>query len=90
MDALAEAYKPGRTFAEAFGEFYRKAFAAQGLLVVDASGREWHRMGAPVLAALERADELNAALLERNGALEAAGYHAQVTVTGQSSLLFSY
>jgi bacillithiol biosynthesis cysteine-adding enzyme BshC len=89
MDALAEAYKPGRTFGQAFAEFYRKAFAAQGLLVLDASGRELHRMGAPVLrAGLERADELHAALLERNAALEAAGYHAQVAVTAQSSLLF--
>jgi uncharacterized protein YllA (UPF0747 family) len=31
---------------------------------------------------------LHAALLERNSQLEAAGYHAQVTVTEQSSLLF--
>ena len=54
MDALAAAYKPGRTFAQAFAEFYAKVFAAQGLLVLDASGREFHRMGAPVLrAALE-------------------------------------
>ena len=89
MDALAAAYKPGRTFGEAFGEFYRKAFAAQGLLVLDAAGSEVHRLGAPVLqAAIERADELHAALLERNKALEAAGYHAQVTVAPQSSLLF--
>jgi bacillithiol biosynthesis cysteine-adding enzyme BshC len=89
MDALAEAYKPGRTFGQAFAEFYRKAFAAQGLLVLDASGRELHRMGLPVLrAGLERADELHAALVERNSALEAAGYHAQVAVTPQSSLLF--
>ena len=66
-----------------------KVFAAQGLLVLDASGREFHRMGAPVLrAALERADELHAALVERNGELEAAGYHAQVAVGAQSSLLF--
>ncbi len=89
MDALAEAYKPGRTFAQAFADFYSKVFAAQGLLVVDASGREFHRLGAPVLrAALERADELHAALAERNRALEAAGYHVQVSVTDQSSLLF--
>src|ERR1039458_9493424 len=68
MDALAEAYQPGRTFAQAFAAFYAKAFAAQGLLLLDASGREFHRMGAPVLrAALERADELHAALVERNG-----------------------
>ncbi len=89
MEALAAAYKPGRTFAEAFAEFYGKVFAAQGLLILDAEGRAVHRMGAPVLrAALERADELHAALIERNRALESAGYHAQVAVAAGSSLLF--
>jgi bacillithiol biosynthesis cysteine-adding enzyme BshC len=89
MDALTEAYRPGRTFAEAFASFYARAFAAQGLLIVDAAGRAFHRLGAPVLAAaIERADELHEALLERNGALAAAGYHAQVAVGPQSSLLF--
>ena len=89
MEALVAAYKPGRTFAQAFHEFYAKAFAAQGLLVLDAAGRAVHRMGAPVLrAGLERADELHAALLERNRELETAGYHAQVAVGAQSSLLF--
>ena len=89
MDALVEAYKPGRTFGQAFAEFYARAFAAQGLLVLDAAGSEVHRLGAPVLrAAIERADELHSALIERNKALEAAGYHAQVAVAPQSSLLF--
>ncbi len=89
MEALAAAYKPGRTFGQAFAEFYSKAFAAQGLLVLDAGGRGVHRLGVPVLrAGLERADELHAALLERNGALEAAGYHVQVAVGRESSLLF--
>ena len=88
-DALVAAYKPGRTFAQAFGDFYSQIFAAQGLLILDASGREFHRLGAPVLrAGIERADELHVALLERNRELEAAGYHAQVAVTEQSSLLF--
>ena len=89
MDALVSAYKPGRTFGQAFGEFYSKVFAAQGLLVLDAASREIHRLGASVLkAAIERADELHAALLERNKALEAAGYHSQVAVTPGSSLIF--
>jgi len=89
MEALAAAYQPGRTFAQAFRDFYAKAFAAQGLLVLDAGGRAFHRMGAPVLqAAIERADELHSALLERDRALVAAGYHAQVAVVPQSSLLF--
>ena len=89
MEALAAAYRPGRTFVQAFREFYARAFAAQGLLVLDASGRAIHRIGSPVLrAALERADELHAALVERNRELEEAGYHAQVAVGAQSSLLF--
>jgi bacillithiol biosynthesis cysteine-adding enzyme BshC len=89
MEALAATYKPGQTFAQAFAAFYSKAFAAQGLLVLDAGSRAIHCLGAPVLrAALERADELHVALLERNRALETAGYHAQVAVTQESSLLF--
>jgi bacillithiol synthase len=89
MDALVAAYKPGRTFGQAFADFYSKAFAAQGLLILDASSAEIHRLGSPVLkAAIERADEFHAALLERNKALEAAGYHAQVAVSSDSSLLF--
>jgi len=89
LEALTEAYKPGRTFAQAFADFYRKAFAAQGLLVFDAGSRAVHGLGAPVLlAALEQADELHAALLDRGRELTAAGYHEQVAVAPNSSLLF--
>lgn len=88
-DALIAAYRPGQTFAQAFADFYAQVFAAQGLLIVDAAGREFHRLGAPVLrAGIERADEFHAALVEKSRALEAAGYHSQVLVAPQSSLLF--
>jgi bacillithiol biosynthesis cysteine-adding enzyme BshC len=88
-DALLSAYRPGRTLAQAFADFYARVFAAQGLLVLDASGRDFHRLGATVLrAGIEQADELHAALLERNHKLEQAGYHAQVAVMEHSSLLF--
>jgi bacillithiol synthase len=90
-EALLAAYLPGRSFAQAFADLYSRVFAAQGLLIVDASGREIHRLGAPVLReAIERADELHTALTERSRTLEAAGYHAQVTVAPQSSLLFLF
>jgi len=57
-DALVAAYRPGRTFAQAFADFYRAVFAEQGLLLLDAGGREFHKLGAPVLrAGIERADE---------------------------------
>jgi bacillithiol biosynthesis cysteine-adding enzyme BshC len=89
LEALNEAYKPGRTFAQAFADFYRRVFARQGLLVFDAAGRAVHALGAPVLrAAMEQADELHAALVERGRELVAAGYQEQVVVTPNSSLLF--
>jgi bacillithiol biosynthesis cysteine-adding enzyme BshC len=89
MDALAAAYRPGNTFANAFREFYAQTFSGQGLLLLDAGGREVHALGAPVLrAGVERADELHAALSARNTELHAAGYDVQVAVSAQSSLLF--
>jgi bacillithiol biosynthesis cysteine-adding enzyme BshC len=89
LTALEQNYRPGRTLAQAFAGFYSTMFAAQGLLLLDAGSRAFHALGAPVLrAGIERADELHAALLARNGELEAAGYHAQVAVTEDSSLLF--
>lgn len=89
LEALKTAYQPGRTFAQAFAGFYRRAFAAQGLLILDPQSAAVHRLGSSVLrAAIERADEFTAALQERNRDLEQAGYHAQVLVGDQSSLLF--
>lgn len=86
---LAAAYRPGATLAQAFRSFYVRLFAHHGLLILDPSGRDAHREGAPVLrAAIERADELHQALLLRNREIEASGYHAQVAVGDRSSLLF--
>jgi bacillithiol biosynthesis cysteine-adding enzyme BshC len=88
-DALIAAYQPGRTLAQAFADFYSKIFAAQGLLILDASSRDFHRLGSHVLReAIYRADEFSGALVDRNQQLEAAGYHAQVNVAPDSSLLF--
>ena len=89
LEALTAAYQPGRTLAQAFVDFYRKVFAAQGLLVFDAAERAVHALGAPVLlAAIEGADEMHAALVARGRELAAAGYHEQVAVAPGSSLLF--
>jgi len=88
-NALRECYTPGATLASAFGRLLTTIFAEYGLIVMDAASREFHAMGASVLqAALERADELEDALLVRSQDLEAAGYHAQVLVTADHSLLF--
>jgi len=88
-DVLRECYTPGATLASAFGRLLTRIFADFGLIVMDAASRDFHSLGGSVLrAALERADELEDALLVRSQDLEAAGYHSQVLVTADHSLLF--
>ena len=88
-ELLTECYAAGATFGSAFARLITQLFDAQGLIVMDASGRDFHTLGAGVLrVAIERAEELEAALLARSAELEAAGYHAQVLVKAGASLLF--
>lgn len=77
------------TLALAFGRLMARIFAEQGLVVMDASTREFHALGARTLRyAIEHAEELQQALMVRSGELESAGYHAQVMVAEGGSLLF--
>lgn len=87
---LRETYHPDETLGTAFARLYARLFADWGVIVLDASDGELHRVAEPIYrAAVERADELAAALLARGEALEAAGYHQQVKVTPSSVLLFT-
>jgi bacillithiol biosynthesis cysteine-adding enzyme BshC len=89
LDALQAAYTPEATFAQSFGKLLASIFAEQGLILIDASDRRFHALGAPVLRhAIEHAGELESALLERSKLLKDRGYPAQVLVTPSSSLLF--
>ena len=92
-DVLRAAYTdaPGytATMASGFGRLLAHVFRAQGLVVMDASSRAFHALGGDVLrAGIERAEELETALLARSAELEQAGYHAQVKVAADMSLLF--
>jgi bacillithiol biosynthesis cysteine-adding enzyme BshC len=90
MALLQDSYRPGENLGTAFARLYARLFAEWGVIVLDASDGELHRVAEPVYrAAVERAEELTAALLARGEALEAAGYHQQVKVTPSSSLLFT-
>ncbi len=87
---LRECYRPGETLGTAFARFFARLFASWGVILLDASDAELHRVAAPIYqAAVERAEELDAALLSRGQALERAGYHQQVKVTASSVLLFA-
>ena len=87
---LRETYRPGETMGTAFARFCARLFSPWGVILLDASDAELHRVAAPIYqAAVERAEELDAALLSRGQALESAGYHQQVKVTSSSVLLFA-
>jgi bacillithiol biosynthesis cysteine-adding enzyme BshC len=87
---LREAYQPGETFGSAFARLFARLFADWGVILLDAADPEFHHIAEPMYrAAIERAAELDEALLARGKTLETAGYHQQVKVTPSSTLLFA-
>jgi bacillithiol biosynthesis cysteine-adding enzyme BshC len=90
-ELLAASYRKGETFGTAFARFYTKVFSDLGVIFLNPLDPELHRIAQPVFrAALEKSEEINHALLERNKELEAAGYVAQVKVTPSHTLCFYY
>ncbi len=91
LDQLTACYREGQTLGQAFAQFISQTFASQGLVVIDARSRGFHALGKGVLReAIVRADELRTALTDRDQQLVAAGYHSQVLVSANSSLLFLF
>jgi bacillithiol biosynthesis cysteine-adding enzyme BshC len=87
---LRESYRPGESLGTAFAKFFTRLFSSWGVILLDASDAELHRVAAPIYrAAIERAEDLEAALLARGQELEKAGYDQQVRVTPSSVLLFT-
>jgi bacillithiol synthase len=89
-ELLRGAYRPSETFGSAFGKLFARLLADWGVILMDGADPEFQQIASPIYrAAVERADELDDALLSRGKALEAAGYHQQVKVTASSTLLFA-
>lgn len=88
-ELLDASYRKGETFGTAFGRLYTKVFSSLGVVFLNPLDPELHRIAQPVFrAALERSEEINKALQERNKELESAGYEAQVKVTPSHTLCF--
>ena len=86
---VCEVYRPEATFAGAFGSLIARLFARWGLVVIDAAAVGFHALGSEVFEqAIGNADALRDALVARDEELTARGYHSQVKVGEQSSLLF--
>lgn len=89
-EMLRESYRAGESFGSAFARLFARLFADWGVILLDPCDPEMQAIAAPIYkAAIERAAEIDDALLERGKALERAGYHQQVKVTPSSTLLFT-
>ncbi len=87
--ALREAYAPGENFGSAFGKLFARLLPKYGVILFDPLDPGLHRIAAPVFRrAIDEDGSLRDALRARGKELEKAGFHAQVKVTGRSTLLF--
>jgi bacillithiol synthase len=86
---VAESYAPVETFGSSFGKLMARIFAGRGLIFLDPMSPELHRLSLPTMRrAVKEHAALSAELVARSAALEKAGFHAQVKVTEQSTLVF--
>jgi bacillithiol biosynthesis cysteine-adding enzyme BshC len=89
LQDLRACYQPGVGWGTAFGCLMARLFKPWGVVLVDPLDEGIHRLGAGVHAqALAQSARLRACLLERTASLVHAGYHAQVHVAEDSTLLF--
>ena len=85
----AEAYVPGTTMGQAFRRLVSTILGEHRLLYVDPLAESIRSLAAPLLhEAVIAEPQLKQKLLDRNKELIAAGYHAQVHVDAQTSLVF--
>jgi bacillithiol biosynthesis cysteine-adding enzyme BshC len=86
---ISNCYRPEETFGSAFAKLMARVFAGRGLIFLDPLSPELHRLSAKtMLRAVIEHEVLAQELVVRSAALERAGYHAQVKVAGQSTLVF--
>jgi bacillithiol synthase len=89
VDQVAAAYRQGVTMGQAFGDLLRGLLARFDILQVDPMLPAFRELAAPTMrAAVEAAPWLTEAVLARSKELVDAGYHAQVHIEPQTSLVF--
>ncbi|HLI29854.1 MAG TPA: bacillithiol biosynthesis cysteine-adding enzyme BshC [Terriglobia bacterium] len=87
---LRECYAPGMKWGDAFGRFMTRLFGRFGVILIDPLDADLHGEARGIYRwALGEAASLRQRLLDRSKELIAAGYHAQVHVGTDSTLLFA-
>ena len=86
---LSESYSPEETFGTSFAKLMTRIFGGRGLIFLDPLSPELHRFSAPTMIRAVREHKVLAQeLVARSAELEKAGFHAQVKVAEQSTLVF--
>lgn len=86
---IADAYRPGRTYGEAFRQLLRSLMGPMEILFVDPLDPAIRQIAAPFLErAVLKAATLKQQVIARSEELVGSGYHAQVHVEPDTSFLF--
>ena len=86
---LRAAYVPGATWGQAFGRLMARLFGRWGVVLVDSLDEDIHRLTAHVYRqALFESPGIHESLQQRSRDLVRSGYHAQVHVAEDSTLVF--
>jgi len=90
LNDLRSAYQPGATWSQSFARFLTRLFNRWGVVLLDPMDEAIHLLSAPIYQkALRQAGELRSQLQARSIEMIKAGYHAQVHITDESTLLFA-
>ncbi len=86
---LRDCYRPGATLGSSFGAMMTRLFGRFGVILMDPRDARLRQLAAPVFRkAIESAADFYHALDARNHELSSHGYHNQVYVSEETSLLF--
>ena len=86
---LRDAWRPGRSYGEAFARMMTALLGSHGLILLDPLDPRLKKLAAPLYShAASRAHEIATAIEARSQRLVEAGYHAQVTPSENSFPLF--
>jgi bacillithiol synthase len=90
LEDLRSTYQPGTTWSHSFARFLTRLFGRWGVVLVDPLDDSIHRLSVPIYQkSLRQAKEWRSLLEKRSAELVKAGYHAQVHIAENSTLLFT-
>jgi bacillithiol biosynthesis cysteine-adding enzyme BshC len=86
---LERTYHPGATFTRSFARLLTEILRDIGIILFDPRDPETKPLVSHIFHwALEQSDGIHKALVDRNRELESAGFHSQVHVSDNSTVLF--